>query len=72
VDANLDEPFVDGLGQETLGQVPGEDFREERHDIDPQGGLHRTRGQESRVWFRTANKKSGKDHVLPLASFFCF
>jgi hypothetical protein len=45
VNSDLDEPFVDGFGQEALGQVPGEDLWEEGHDIDPQGSLHRTRGQ---------------------------
>jgi hypothetical protein len=43
VNSNLDEPFVDGFGQEALGQVPGKDLWEEGHDIDPQGSLHRAR-----------------------------
>jgi hypothetical protein len=34
-----------------LGQVPREDLWEKRHDIDPQGSLHRTRGQGSGVWW---------------------
>ena len=69
MNSDLDEPFVDGFGQEALGQVAGEDLWEERHDIDPQGSLHRISGEWGGVNVELQTKKSGKDRVLPLASF---
>jgi hypothetical protein len=82
VNSDLDEPFVDGFGQEALGQVPGEDLREQGHDIDPQGSLHRARvrvqgfggefGKDrKRVNFEPQTKKAAKTIVLPLACFSC-
>jgi hypothetical protein len=82
VNSDFDEPFVDGFGQEALGQVPGEDLWEKRHDIDPQGSLHRARvrvqgcggefGKDrKRGNFEPQTKKAAKTIVLPLACFSC-
>ena len=60
MNSDLDEPFVDGFGQEALGQVAGEDLWEERHDIDPQGSLHRTSGEWGGVNVELQTKKAAK------------